>query len=63
MKYTFALAVFAVTLLAACNTPPALPTIAPTLAVTTVPQVTATTAATEVPAATNTRGARELPPT
>jgi hypothetical protein len=63
MRYTFALAVFAVTLLAACNNTPALPTVAPTLAVTTAPQVTATAVATEGPTATNTRGARELPPT
>lgn len=63
MRYTFAFAVFAVTLLAACNNTPTLPTIAPTLAATTAPTVAATTAAPDVPTATNTRGARELPPT
>src|SRR5687768_2982861 len=65
MRYTFALAVFAVSLLAACNNTPPLPTIAPPIAATTAPQTAATaaTAATDVPAPTNTRGVRELPPT
>jgi hypothetical protein len=63
MRYTFGLAVFAVSLLAACNNTPALPTTAPTIAATTAPQVAATTASTQAPTATNTRGARELPPT
>lgn len=62
MRLTFAVGVFAVALLAACNNTPALPTIVPTIAATTAPEVVAT-ATTEAPTATNTRVPRELPPT
>src|SRR5689334_4808124 len=51
MKSSFAMALFAVSLLAACNNTPALPTIAPTIAGPTQPvaSVTANVTATTTP--------------
>lgn len=61
MRYTFALAVFAVSLLTACNNRSALPTVAPTLPATVQATTAATVAApTELPTL---RPTRELPPT
>jgi hypothetical protein len=63
MKYSFAIALFALSLLAACNNTPALPTTAPTIAAPTQPAAAATVAVTAAPTATSAPVVRRtLPP-